>query len=284
MPELPEVEVICKGLLPHLINRTIVSVYCSGKQLRYPVPCREMQRELCKKKIISLSRRAKYLILRTDRGGGLIIHLGMTGNLGIFKTGSATKKHDHVCWELDNNTELRFNDTRRFGAVYFFTAKEITKAIKHFFANTGPEPFSRACSVQYLSGLAARRNIAIKQFIMDNHMVAGIGNIYANESLFRSGIHPERAASSLSAKEWKRLLTVIRQTLTHAIKCGGSTISDFLGASGDGGYFQINFRIYGKSGEKCSECGGLIMKKNIGGRASFFCPVCQKIVANHSRR
>jgi len=284
MPELPEVEVICQGLLPHLINRTIVSVYCSGKQLRSPVPCKEMQKELCKKQIISLARRAKYLILKTNCGGGLIIHLGMTGNMGIFKTGSATKKHDHVCWKLDNETELRFNDTRRFGAVYFFPAKNITKEIKLFFANTGPEPFSRACSVQYLSGQAARRNIAIKQFIMDNHMVAGIGNIYANESLFRSGIHPERAASSLSAKEWKRLLAVIRKTLTHAIKCGGSTISDFLGASGDGGYFQINFRIYGKAGKKCSECGGLIMKKSIGGRASFFCPVCQTIDGNHSRR
>ena len=284
MPELPEVEVICQGLRSHLINRTIVSVYCSGKQLRSPVPCKDMQTGLSGKQIISLSRRAKYLILKTDCGGALIIHLGMTGNMGIFDMGSATKKHDHICWRLDNKTELRFNDTRRFGAVHFLPAKNVTRKIKQFFAKTGPEPFSRACSTQYLIEQASHRDIAIKKLIMDNHVIAGIGNIYANEALFRSGIHPEQPASSLSGKEWKRLLTVIRKTLKHAIECGGSTISDFLGASGDGGYFQINFRIYGKAGEKCLECGGLIMKKTIGGRASFFCPVCQAITRNHTRR
>ncbi len=275
MPELPEVEVICQGLLPHLINRTIVSVYCSGKQLRSPVPCKEMQIKLTGKRITSLGRRAKYLILKIDHGGTLIIHLGMSGNMGIFDRGSAKKKHDHVCWQLDNGTELRFNDTRRFGAVHFLPAGNVTKEIKQFFAAIGPEPFSRTCSVRYLSGQAIRRNIAIKKFIMDSHIIAGIGNIYANETLFRSKIHPERPASSLSNKEWKRLLIIIRKTLRHAIECGGSTISDFLGASGDGGYFQMNFLIYGKAGEDCVECGELIVKKIIGGRSSFYCPACQ---------
>ncbi len=275
MPELPEVEVICQGLLPHLIDRTIISVHCSGKQLRVPVPCKDMQRELTGKRIGNLCRRAKYLILKTDNGGALIIHLGMTGNMGIFAADAPTKKHDHVRWKLDNETELRFNDTRRFGAVHFLPQKDISRQIKHYFATTGPEPFSRACSVRYLSEKATRRNIAIKKFIMDSHIIAGIGNIYANESLFRSKIHPEQVASSLSAKEWRRLLSIIRKTLRHAIECGGSTISDFLGASGDGGYFQMNFRVYGKAGEECSECGEQLQKKSIGGRASFFCPHCQ---------
>ncbi len=277
MPELPEVEVICRGLLPHLLNRSIVSVHCSGKQLRAPVPCQSMQTMLQGAEITKLSRRAKYLILRTKNGGTVIIHLGMTGNMGIFKDGSPTKKHDHVRWRLDNNTELRFNDTRRFGAIHYFPAnnKNTTQEIRLFFAKTGPEPFSRSCSVRYFVNKATRRTIAIKQFIMDSHVVAGIGNIYANEALFHSGIHPERPASSLSEKEWRRLLTNIRKTLTHAIECGGSTISDFLGASGDGGYFQMNFRVYGKDGEECVQCGAFILKSTIGGRASFFCPVCQ---------
>ncbi len=275
MPELPEVEVICRGLLPHLLGRTIVSVRCSGKQLRSPVLCKEMNSELCDKKITSICRRAKYLILRTGGGTALIIHLGMTGNMGIFAAGSSTKKHDHVCWKLDNNTELRFNDARRFGAVRLLPAKNATQEEKRFFSATGPEPLSRSCSVAYLTRRAARRKVAIKKFIMDSHVIAGIGNIYANESLFRARIHPERPVSSLSPKEWKSLLSIIRKTLRHAIQCGGSTISDFVDASGKGGYFQMNFRIYGKAGEACSECGQLILKETIGGRASFFCPVCQ---------
>jgi formamidopyrimidine-DNA glycosylase len=275
MPELPEVEVICRGLLPHLLNRTIISIRCSGKQLRSPVQCEEMNAELCGRRITSLSRRAKYLVLKSEGGAALIIHLGMTGNMGIFDAGSATKKHDHVCWQLDNKTELRFNDARRFGAVRLLPERTAVQEEKRFFSATGPEPFSRSCSVAYLSQLAARRKIAIKKFIMDSHVIAGIGNIYANESLFRARIHPERPASSLSAKEWERLRSIIRKTLNHAIACGGSTISDFVDASGKGGYFQMNFRIYGKAGESCSECGEKIRKETIGGRASFFCPVCQ---------
>ncbi len=283
MPELPEVEVICQGLLPHLMHRTIIDVHCSGKQLRTPVDCKELQCELNEKQIVSLTRRAKYLVLKTDNGTTLIIHLGMTGNMGIFDAGSATKKHDHVCWLLDNNTELRFNDTRRFGAVRLFSAKNAAKEEKTFFSATGPEPFSRTCSVAYLMQRAARRKQPVKSFIMDSHVVAGIGNIYANETLFHSRIHPERPASSLSAKEWKRLLTVMRKTLKHAIRCGGSTISDFVNASGEGGYFQMNFRIYGKAGEACSRCGQVISKKTIGGRASFFCRKCQPKLENSSR-
>ncbi len=275
MPELPEVEVICQGLLPHLIGRTITGVYCSGKQLRTPVQCEELKKELKNRQIVSLKRKAKYLVLKTDSGAILIIHLGMTGNMGIFAIGSVIKKHDHVCWQLDNGTELRFNDTRRFGAVRLLPAKNAAKEKKQFFAATGPEPFSRSCSVAYLMKRATHRELAIKSFIMDSHVVAGIGNIYANETLFLTRIHPERPASSLSAKEWKQLLITMRKTLKHAISCGGSTISDFVNASGEGGYFQMNFRVYGKAGELCSRCGESISKKTIGGRTSFFCKHCQ---------
>jgi formamidopyrimidine-DNA glycosylase len=276
MPELPEVEVICQGLLPHLLDRTIVGIRCSGKNLRFPVRCEAMKTELCTHGITSLTRRAKYLLLGVESGASLIIHLGMSGNLGIFTAGTAGKKHDHVCWLLDNNTELRLNDPRRFGAVLLYTAEETKTGIKQFFAATGPEPFSRSCSVAYLMERAAGKKQAVKQFLMDSHVVAGIGNIYANETLFRCRIHPAREASSLTEGEWKQLLRSMRKTLKHAISCGGSTISDFAGASGEGGYFQMNFLIYGKVGKSCSQCGEQVKKIVLGGRASFFCPGCQQ--------
>ncbi|MBU1140591.1 MAG: bifunctional DNA-formamidopyrimidine glycosylase/DNA-(apurinic or apyrimidinic site) lyase [Proteobacteria bacterium] len=275
MPELPEVEVVCRGLQPHIFDRTILTIRCSGKQLRTPVLCREMNDELCGQKIVSLTRRAKYLILKTDKGSGLIIHLGMTGNLGIFPAGSPEKTHDHVCWLLDNNTEIRYNDTRRFGSVRLLSLKNGRAEEKDFFSAIGPEPLSRNCSAAYLIQRATGRSQPIKSFLMDSHIVAGIGNIYANEALYRAQIHPQQPASSLSAKEWKRLLIVLRKTLRQAIGCGGSTISDFVNASGEGGYFQMNFLIYGKTGEPCSRCHTPIKKMQLGGRASFFCPCCQ---------
>jgi formamidopyrimidine-DNA glycosylase len=275
MPELPEVEVICQGLKPHIIGRCIQNIHYSGKRLRTPVDCEGMQRELYNQRISGLSRRAKYLLLTMENGSILILHLGMTGNIGIFEKNTVRKKHDHLCWALDNNQEMRFNDTRRFGAVHLLPAKEAKSLKQDFFAATGPEPFSRTCSARYLHKRATNRKQAVKNFIMDSHVIAGIGNIYANESLFRTAIHPARPASSLSEKEWRRLLTIIRKTLKHAIQCGGSTISDFVNASGDGGYFQINFQIYGKSGEPCVVCKETVQKTVIGGRASFFCPVCQ---------
>ena len=277
MPELPEVKVICQGLQPHIIGKGIQDIQCSGKRLRTAVDCEGMQSELCNQHIHSLTRRAKYLILKMKNGAGLILHLGMTGNIGIFEQGTARKKHDHICWLLDNDQEMRFNDTRRFGAVHLLPAKEAKILENDFFAATGPEPFARNCSASYLQNRATKRNQAVKNFIMDSHVIAGIGNIYANESLFRAAIHPARPASSLSEKEWRQLLTIIRKTLKHAIQCGGSTISDFVNASGDGGYFQMNFQIYGKNGEACVVCEETIQKTVLGGRASFFCPVCQKM-------
>lgn len=276
MPELPEVEVICRGLQPHLLKRTILTIRCSGKQLRTPVACREMNDELCGGKIVSLSRRAKYLVLKTENGSGLIIHLGMTGNLSIFPAGSPAKTHDHISWLLDNSTELRYNDTRRFGSVRLLSSQHHPGTEeKDFFSAIGPEPLSRACSAAYLMQRATGRRQPIKSFLMDSHMVAGIGNIYANEALYRARIHPQQPAASLTVNEWKRLLTVLRKTLRQAIDCGGSTISDFVNASGEGGYFQMNFLIYGKTGEPCCRCRTPIKKMQLGGRASFFCPCCQ---------
>ncbi len=280
MPELPEVEVICRGLQSHILERSILTIRCSGKKLRTPIACREMNDELCGGKIVNLTRRAKYLVMKTDKGSGLIIHLGMTGNLGIFPAGSPEKSHDHVCWLLDNNTELRYNDTRRFGSIRLLSLKNGKTEEREFFSAIGPEPLSRACSTAYLMQQATRRKQPVKSFLMDSHMVAGIGNIYANEALYRAHIHPQQPASSLSARDWKRLLIVLRKTLRHAIDCGGSTISDFVNASGEGGYFQMNFLIYGKTGEPCARCNTPIEKIQLSGRASFFCPCCQPSVTD----
>lgn len=276
MPELPEVEVICQGLRPHIIGETILDVFWSGKKLRTPINLSEIRKELSQQRITSLTRRAKYLILEVKSGARLIIHLGMTGNLGIYPVESPCKKHDHLQWVLDKGQEIRLNDVRRFGSVHLIKAHNAASRQKAFFANSGPEPFSRSCSAAYLYRRATTRQQAIKNFIMDSHIIAGIGNIYANEALFRAGIHPARPASTLTEKQWRRLLTIIRKTLKHAIQCGGSTISDFINASGEGGYFQMNFQVYGKANEQCINCRQQIEKTVIGGRASFFCPSCQK--------
>lgn len=276
MPELPEVEVICQGLRPHLTNRIITSIRHSGKPLRHPVPLAAMNKQLCGQTIHTVTRRAKYLLIETMAGSLLIIHLGMTGNLGIFPHSAPLKTHDHVCWQLDNGLELRLGDSRRFGAVWLLSPEQARNRETGFFANTGPEPFSTTCNPGHFMALAQRRRQPIKTFLMDSKVVAGIGNIYANEALLAAGIHPTRPACTLQEKEWQKLISLIRTILTQAIACGGSTISDFINASGERGYFQMNFKVYGRNNQPCHQCGTLIEKIQIGGRASYFCPKCQK--------
>ena len=276
MPELPEVEVICRGLRPFLIGRNIIAIDSSGKKLRHPVPLESMQRQIINKMITTVDRRAKFLQIGFQTGDMLVIHLGMTGNLGIFPPSSLCAKHDHVLWSLDNATELRYNDIRRFGSIRLLSCNEVVDREKTIFKTTGPEPFSSEFSPEYLQRLAKGKSLAIKLFIMTNQVVAGIGNIYANESLFAAGIRPTRKAQTLTKKEWDRLVTEIRRVLRQAIECGGSTISDFLNASQEQGYFQINFQVYGKEGETCSHCSAKVEKQKIGGRASYYCPNCQR--------
>lgn len=275
MPELPEVEVVCRGLRPHLVNRVVTGILASGKVLREPVPLDRLQRELVNRRITSVSRRAKFLQLGLDSGAMLIIHLGMTGNLGFFTPATEPAKHDHVRLLLDNGLELRYNDTRRFGSIRILNPDEVAGVEQTVFNTTGPEPFGEDFSADYLFWLARGRQVAVKSFIMTNQVVAGVGNIYANESLFLAGIRPDRQVKSLSRKEWSRLIAAIRKVLAHAIECGGSTISDFVDAGRKKGYFQINFKVYGKGGLACTACGAVISRKIIGGRASYCCPKCQ---------
>jgi formamidopyrimidine-DNA glycosylase len=276
MPELPEVEVICQGIRPHLVNTTITAIHHSGKPLRRPVPIDLLCREMIGHKVTTVARRAKYLQISLDNGSMLIIHLGMTGNLSFFPPLSTPAKHDHLRWTLDNGSELRYNDSRRFGSIQLLKGNETADREKTVFKTTGPEPFSDLFSPQYLLQAAKNKETAVKVFIMSPQVVAGVGNIYASESLFRAGLLPTRKVRTLTKQEWSRLITAIREILQHAIDCGGSTISNFINAHREKGYFQVNFKVYGREGDPCPKCQEKIEKIRLGGRSGFFCPKCQK--------
>ena len=276
MPELPEVEVVRRGLLNHLPGRTITGLFTDGKRLRLPVPEKELRARLIGARIIDVRRRAKYLLIDFDNGELLILHLGMTGILGLFSRKAEIAPHDHVCWNLDNGYDLRFNDVRRFGSVRLIGAEQIATLEQTVFKDTGPEPFSENFNGSYLYRKAHKKQQPIKNFIMDGRVVAGVGNIYANESLFNAAIRPTRKAGAVSEKRYGLLVNKIREVLATAIECGGSTISDFIDTSGARGYFQIHFKVYGRKNQPCPTCGTLIRHRKLGGRASFFCPSCQR--------
>lgn len=276
MPELPEVEVVRRGLLGHLPGRVITGFSTDGKALRLPVPEARISTHIIGARVTDVERRAKYLLIHFDNRAVMIVHLGMTGVLGIFDHTAETGLHDHICWRLDNGSELRFNDVRRFGSVQVAEPHQSPTIEQTFFTTVGPEPFSETFSGRYLRDQAQGKQQAVKNFIMDSRVVAGVGNIYANESLFGAGIRPSRKAGAISLKRYTLLAEKIREVLAAAIELGGSTISDFFGASGDSGYFQIHFNVYSKKGQPCPRCRTPIKHQKLGGRASFYCPACQR--------
>lgn len=275
MPELPEVETICRGIRPHILNRTILKIHHSGKKLRKDVPLEQLHTLLIGYTIVDVKRRAKFLLISIDNGALLIIHLGMTGNLGLFAPQTIPHKHCHLQFLLNDGMEIRYTDARRFGSIHVVSATEATRLEETFFKTTGPEPFSNEFTADYLHTAAQYRSIPVKNFIMSNQIVAGVGNIYANESLFAAGISPSKRVDLISKTTWRKLRDSIREVLAHAIKCGGSSVSDYVNAKQESGYFQMNFKVYGKNGQGCKTCGTEIEKQQIGGRASFFCSRCQ---------
>jgi formamidopyrimidine-DNA glycosylase len=209
-----------------------------------------------------------------DNGAILIIHLGMTGRLGIFPADSPKAKHDHLRLQLDNGMQLRFNDIRRFG---FIQALPPGKGLDNtMLSNIGPEPFGQKFTPLYLFQLAAEKNRALKNFLMDSRVVAGIGNIYACEILFHADLNPGKKVSTLSLNEWEKIVASTRHVLMKAIDCGGTTISDFVNESGRSGYFQHELQAYGRKGRPCNTCSTPIAKITMAGRSTFFCPKCQK--------
>ncbi|MGH8462021.1 MAG: bifunctional DNA-formamidopyrimidine glycosylase/DNA-(apurinic or apyrimidinic site) lyase [Stenotrophobium sp.] len=272
MPELPEVETVRRGIEPHVLGRKIVGVTVRDARLRWPVPA-NLAATLTGKKITGTARRGKYLLLQLSGGDRLIIHLGMSGRLFVLKPGHPLKKHDHVDIELSGRVLLRFHDPRRFGAVLPWPASEATHPL---IEGMGPEPFSDDFNSDYLFKLSRGRSAAVKNFIMDGHVVVGAGNIYAAESLFRAGIRPTKAAGKITRAQYHLLAQKIRDVLGEAVKQGGTTVRDFAGADGAPGYFQQKLFVYGREGEPCRVCKTPIKCLVIGQRSSFYCSRCQR--------
>ena len=268
MPELPEIEVTCRGIAPHLVGATIAAVTVRESRLRWPIP--DAVRSLAGRVVLEVRRRGKYLLF--DCGDGhLIVHLGMSGSLRLVAAGTPPGRHDHFDLEIGNRL-LRLRDPRRFGAV-LWTAQppEAHPLIRHL----GIEPLSRALDGRRLHALTRGHRTAIKQFLMDGRRITGIGNIYASESLFLAAIHPRTRASRLSAQRSARLTRALKTMLRTAIRAGGSSLRDFVGGDGAPGYFQRRAWVYGREGQECRRCGLQIRRMVQGQRATYYCPGCQ---------
>lgn len=269
MPELPEVETTRRGLAPTLENATIASVTVRQPRLRWEVPP-DLAANLVGRSVRAVRRRAKYLLVDFDHGS-LLIHLGMSGSLRFVAPDTPAEKHDHADFVLGEHI-LRYRDPRRFGAILWQPG---VAELHPLLQKLGPEPLEDGFDGDTLYQASRSKQSAIKLMIMDNHVVVGVGNIYANESLFYAGIHPARAAASLNREECQRLAAEIRAVLTRAIAAGGSTLRDFMDAKGKPGYFQQSYKVYGRVGETCHDCGSLIEEIRQGQRSTCYCPHCQ---------
>lgn len=273
MPELPEVETTCRGIAPLICGHQITQVTVRQSQLRWPIPAR-LPDHLIGHTWQSVTRRAKYLLLHTDNGGTVIIHLGMSGYLRVLEKTTEAKKHDHVDIELDNETILRYHDPRRFGAMLWTNQPLDDFPLLH---HLGIEPLSRQFTAKYLHNAVKKRQKPVKSVIMDNQIVVGVGNIYATEVLFASRLHPNRPAASLDLADCTRLVVNIKAILRAAIREGGTTLKDFRRADGKPGYFTQALQVYGQQGKNCPCCDSVIMATTIGQRTSAFCPMCQPL-------
>jgi formamidopyrimidine-DNA glycosylase len=271
MPELPEVETTRRGVAPHVERQKVTAVRIYDRRLRWPVP-QDLPRRLVGRVIDRVDRRSKYLLFRLGPDT-LIVHLGMTGSLRVYRDPPPKRIHDHVDLEFANGVVLRYHDPRRFGAMLWSPQSEHTHPL---LAALGLEPFAAEFDADYLYGATRNRSAAIKLALMDSHVVVGVGNIYANESLFRAGIHPARAANRISRERFGRLVDAVRETLTEAIAKGGSTLRDYVDSAGEPGQFQLDYYVYGRAGEPCRVCRATLRSVRLGGRATSFCPVCQR--------
>ncbi len=271
MPELPEVETTRRGIAPHLLGRRVERVIVREPRLRWPVPA-ELPALLQGRQVLEVGRRGKYLLIRF-RHGHLLLHLGMSGSLRVLDASTPPQKHDHIDLCLSGGLCLRLRDPRRFGAVLWTSEPPESHPL---LAPLGPEPLGEAFDGAHLHRAGQTRRSAVKGLIMDSHVVVGVGNIYASESLFRAGIHPSRPANRISAERYASLARAIREVLAEAIAQGGTTLRDFQREDGRPGYFAQDLRVYGRSGEGCPQCGEPIHSRLIGQRSSFFCPRCQR--------
>ena len=271
MPELPEVETTRRGLEPHLAAQRIEKLVIRDRRLRWPV-ARGLERKIAGAEIRGVGRRGKYLLIDTSKGW-LIVHLGMSGRLRVVPQSTAPSRHDHFDIILSSGASVRFTDARRFGAL-LWTAHSPQQ--HDLLRNLAPEPLGQEFDAKWLYSRTRGRSAAIKLILMNNEVVTGVGNIYANEALFRARINPRTKAQRLSLKRCAALVAAIKETLQAAIAAGGSTLRDFFGADGSPGYFQQEYNVYGRRGEPCPVCSAPIRVARLGQRSTFYCPKCQR--------
>ncbi len=271
MPELPEVETTRRGIEPHVVGRRIHRLLIHDRRLRWPVDA-SISATFEGSEIRRAGRRAKYLLLETD-AGTLILHLGMSGSLRVLPVTTPRIAHDHVDIELDSGRTLRFNDPRRFGSL-LFTAGD--PALHPLLRGLAPEPLEPEFNGEYLWKITRRRSVAIKQLLMNSRLVVGVGNIYASEALFRARIRPRRQARSLTRQECARLARAIKATLAMAVKVGGTTLRDYVGADGNPGYFRQKLYVYERAGKPCRVCKRPVKHFTQGQRSTYWCSYCQK--------
>ena len=271
MPELPEVETTRRGIEPWLVGRRVAAVEVREPRLRWPVPA-DIGTLLPGQRLERVTRRGKFLLL-TCPAGHLILHLGMSGSLRIAPADAPPEKHDHLDVVMDDGRCLRLRDPRRFGAALW----SVDDPLNHpLLVHLGPEPLEDGFNAEWLHRLSRNRRVAVKSFLMNSRVVAGVGNIYASEALYLAGVHPARAAGRISIGRYARLVTSVRRVLADAIAAGGTTLRDFVDSSGSPGYFAQRLRVYGRSAEACERCGAPVRSRVIGQRSTFFCPRCQR--------
>lgn len=270
MPELPEVETTRKGIAPYITHQTLTGFHIRERRLRWPIP-EELEETLTGQQLTSVTRRSKYLLLNCEKAS-LIIHLGMSGSLRLIQEQSPAGKHDHVDILFSNGYRLRYNDPRRFGAVLYSTEDPCHHKLLN---QLGPEPLTPDFSGDHLFSLSRKKKVAVKNFIMDAHNVVGVGNIYANESLYLAGIDPRREAGTISRGRYQRLAEEIKTVLKTAIERGGTTLKDFVGGDGKPGYFQQELKVYGQGGKPCPKCKKTLKEIRINQRSTVYCNRCQ---------
>ncbi|HUD72553.1 MAG TPA: bifunctional DNA-formamidopyrimidine glycosylase/DNA-(apurinic or apyrimidinic site) lyase [Dongiaceae bacterium] len=279
MPELPEVETIRRGLEPLVTGRRVVEVTVRERRLRWPIAAAALQR-LRGARLLGVRRRSKYLLVDTDAGVTLLMHLGMSGRIWVSESAKPARPHEHVVFSLDDGREIRFADPRRFGMVDLVPDDRLDRHPR--LKGLGPEPIpgpGAAANGDLAEGFwraTRRRKKPVKNFLMDTRVVAGVGNIYACESLHRAAIRPSRPVGRLARADWDRLVVAVRAVLGEAIEAGGTTLRDFFNAEEEAGYFAVRLRVYDREGKACPRCRAVVKRKVLAGRSTFYCPGCQR--------
>jgi formamidopyrimidine-DNA glycosylase len=274
MPELPEIEVLRRSLEPRLVGEEVRRVEVRSPALREPLDRADLERSLAGRRIERLDRRAKYLLVETDGGSTLAVHLGMSGRLTLGPAEAEPEPHEHLAIHLAGGSKLRLRDPRRFGNAFTLPTEQLA-ADRHF-AHLGVEPLSGAFCGGFLREAARGRRGPVKAFLMDARIVVGVGNIYVCEALFRAGVHPTRSVARISRERWERLAGAVQEVLSDAIAEGGTTLNDFRDGAGESGYFQVSLQVYGREGEPCPRCGRPIRRRVQSNRSTFYCAGCQR--------